>query len=72
MSSTNTAKMSKIKSRLLSSKSRWANRLAARKITEEYDYYTQTESALDPPPLPAKPTKDIGKVCIVGAGMSGM
>ena len=51
-------------------KSQFASRLTAKKITEEYEYFKALKGA-NPPELPSKPTKDIGKVCIVGAGMSG-
>ena len=51
-------------------KSRFANQLTSKKITEEYDYFEQTKSVHDPPALPPK-AEDIGRVLIVGAGMSG-
>ena len=63
--------MSTTKPRGFSSwKSRFASRLAAKKITEEYEYFKALKGT-DPPDLPKKPTKDIGTVCIVGAGVSG-
>jgi len=52
-------------------KSLYASRITAKKISEEYDYFMRTESVHDPPALPAKPIKSIGKVVIVGAGMAG-
>ena len=52
-------------------KSQFASCLAAKKITEEYEYFKALKGKeTDPPELP-KPTQDIGKVCIVGAGVSG-
>ena len=51
-------------------KSRFASRLTAKKITEEYEYFKASKDT-NPPDMPRKPAGDIGKVCIVGAGMSG-
>ena len=49
-------------------KSLCASRLAAKKITEEYNYFRDLKDT-NPPALP-KPNDEIGKVCIIGAGMS--
>ena len=52
-------------------KSLFAKRIAAKKITEEYDYFETTKRVHDPPAVPKDAKKLDGKVCIVGAGMSG-
>lgn len=72
MSAKTTVTMSETKPQEIQSwKSHYANRITAKKITEEYDYFKNTKCVHDPPALPTKPKKDIGKVCIVGAGMAG-
>ncbi|KAL8819317.1 MAG: hypothetical protein Q9191_007759 [Dirinaria sp. TL-2023a] len=53
-------------------KSLFAKRLAAKKITEEFDYFDRNKSVISPPDLLKDKTKLNGKVCIVGAGMSGL
>jgi len=72
MSATTTVTVSDTHPRNIHSwKSLYASRITAKKISEEYDYFMRTESVHNPPALPVKPTKPIGKVVVIGAGMAG-